>query len=301
MKPNPTLLNWLLLLCLVLFWGTSFMFTAIAVRTVDPASLVFFRVLIGGVILTSYLYLGNRRLPFDLKSWMAFCLFGFVGNLLPFFLIAWGQQTLDSGLAGMIMAIMPLVTMILAHYFIPNETLNRFKILGFLTGITGVALLLGPVFKGESREILSAIAIFIAACSYALNTVLVRRLPPLNPMVAGSGVLLAASICLLPFWLSQQHADFHAISSASLWSVIWLGIGPTGIATIILFAVIERAGPTFLSTINYLIPVGAFLSGVWVLSEPMDLGSLFALGIILTGIALTRFKASHNARVQNQS
>ncbi len=299
MKSNPTLINWLLLLCLVLFWGTSFMFTSIAVRTVDPASLVFFRVLIGGLILTVYLYLRKRRLPFDMRSWLIFCLFGFVGNLLPFFLIAWGQQTLDSGLAGMIMAIMPLVTMILAHYFIPNESLNRFKIMGFLLGITGVTLLLGPVFKGESREILSAIAIFIAACSYALNTVLVRRLPPLNPMVAGSGVLLAASLCLLPVWLTQPHADFTAVSPASLWSVIWLGIGPTGIATIILFAVIERAGPTFLSTINYLIPVVAFLAGVWVLSEPLALSSLLALGIILLGIALTRFRATHNARVSS--
>ncbi len=283
---------------LVMLWGTSFMFTAIAVRTVDPMSLVFFRVVIGALILTIYLYARNKRLPFDVKSWLIFCLFGFVGNLFPFFLIAWGQQTLDSGLAGMIMAIMPLVTMILAHYLIPNESFNRFKLFGFILGITGVTLLLGPVFTGEPLEMLSAIAIFIAACSYALNSVLVRRLPPFNPMVAGSGVLFAASLCLLPLWLAQQHFVFSEISSESLWAVIWLGIGPTGIATIILFAVIERAGPTFLSTINYMIPVVAFLAGVWILSEPLSFSSVVALAIILSGIALTRFRASHNARAQ---
>jgi drug/metabolite transporter (DMT)-like permease len=281
---------------LVLLWGSSFMFTSIAIRTVDPLSVVFFRILIGAIILTIYLYARSKRLPFDMTSWLIFCLLGFVGYLLPFFLIAWGQQTLDSGLAGMIMAIMPLVTMILAHYLIPNETLNRFKIFGFILGITGVTLLLGPVFRGEPHEILSAIAIFVAACSYALNAILVRRLPPFSPMVAGAGVLFAASLCLLPLWLAQQHIVLAQISSASLWSVIWLGIGPTGIATIILFAIIERAGPTFLSTINYLIPVVAFLSGVWVLSEPMNLSSLIALAIILTGIALTRFRAAQNAR-----
>ncbi len=284
---------------LVLLWGTSFMFTSIAVRSVDPLSLVFFRVLIGALIVTAYMYGRNRRLPFDLRSWLIFSLYGFVGNLFPFFLIAWGQQTLDSGLAGMIMAIMPLMTMILAHYFIPQESLNRFKIIGFILGITGVTLLLGPVFTSESREILSAIAVFIAACSYALNTILVRRLPAFNPMVAGAGVLIAATFCLLPIWLAQQHVEWSKISSASLWSLIWLGIAPTGIASIILFAVIERAGPTFLSTINYLIPVVAFLAGVWVLSEPMNMSSLFSLAIILLGIALTRFKAEHNSRVKN--
>lgn len=283
---------------LVLLWGTSFMFTAIAVRTVDPLSLVFFRIAIGAVILTVYLYASNKRLPLNLKSWLIFCLLGFVGYLLPFFLIAWGQKTLDSGLAGMIMAIMPLVTMILAHYFIPNESLNRFKVFGFVLGLTGVTLLLGPVFKGESLEILSALAVFIAACSYALNTILVRRLPAFSPMVAGSGVLFAASICLLPLWLVQQQIVLADISSESLWSVIWLGIGPTGVATIILFAVIERAGPTFVSTMNYMIPVVAFLCGVWILAEPLSWGSLFALAIILLGIALTRFRAGHNARIQ---
>jgi drug/metabolite transporter (DMT)-like permease len=299
MKSITPLINWILLMSLVLLWGTSFMFTAIAVRTVDPLSLVFFRILIGAVIITIYLYARNKRLPLDVKSWLIFSLFGFVGYLLPFFLIAWGQQTLDSGLAGMIMAIMPLATMILAHYFIPNESLNRFKIFGFLLGISGVTLLLGPVFKGESREILSAIAVFIAACSYALNTILVRRLPAFSPVVAATGVLLASSLCLLPLWLAQQHIVLAEISSESLWSVIWLGIGPTGVATIILFAVIERAGPTFVSTMNYMIPVVAFLSGVWILAEPLSWSSLLALAIILLGIALTRFRARHNARIQN--
>lgn len=300
MKSNPVLINWILLLSLVLLWGTSFMFTAIAVRTVDPLSLVFLRVVIGAIILTIYLYARNNRLPFTLQSWLIFALMGFVGNLFPFFLIAWGQKTIDSGLAGMIMAVMPLITMILAHYLIPGENLNRFKILGFVLGISGITILLGPTFKGETHEMLSAFAIFIAAGSYALNAILVRRLPHFSPRVAGAGVLLAASICLLPLWYAQQEIDFNRISQASLLSVIWLGIGPTGIATIILFAVIERAGPTFLSTINYLIPVVAFLAGVWLLSEPMSWSSLLALVIILSGIALTRFRSAHNARFKDE-
>jgi len=293
--PAP-LVNWILLLCLVFLWGTSFMFTAISIQTVDPLSIVFFRVLIGAIILTIVVYAKGLRLPFNIKAWLIFILFGAIGNLLPFFLIAWGQKSVDSGIAGMIMAVMPLITMILAHHFVEGETLNRYKITGFIAGITGVIILLGPVFEGGTRAILSGIAIFIAAISYAVNTILVRRLPRFSPLVAGAGVLIAASFSMLPIWLIQQHSNFNQLSLNSIMAVFWLGIGPTGIATIILFSVIERAGPTFLSTINYLIPVVAFFSGVLVLSEPVNGSSIFALIVILCGIALTRFRSYQRSR-----
>jgi len=296
MKSSIIIVNWLLLLCLILLWGTSFLFTALAVETIDPLSIVFYRVLIGAIVLTVYLYVRQKHLPISFSSWFIFLLFGFVGNLLPFFLIAWGQQTIESGLAGMIMAVMPLITMLLAHYFIEGEDLNAFKIIGFLLGITGVSILLGPVFKSTMLETLSGIAIFIAACSYAANTILVRRLPRFDPVVAGAGLLIAASLALLaPWWLLASPVSDEA-STTSLIALIWLGIGPTGIATIILFVVIDRAGPTFLSTINYLIPVVAFFAGVMFLNEPLSWMSLLALAIILTGISLTRFRAGHNAR-----
>ncbi len=293
MHLNATWINWLLLMCLVMFWGTSFMFTAIAVDSIDPLSIVFFRVLIGALVLTIAVYARQGSLPFTAQAWLIFILLGIVGNLLPFFLIAWGQQTVDSGVAGMIMAIMPLMTMILAHYFIPGEDLNRYKIIGFMLGLSGVILLLGPVFEGGWLALLSGIAIFIAATSYAINTILVRRLPRFAPRVAGAGVLIAASFTLLPLWMSQQQLQLDQVSQASLLSLVWLGIGPTGIATLILFIVIERAGPTFVSTINYLIPVVAFFCGVIILAEPFGLGSILALVIILSGIALTRYRARY--------
>lgn len=270
------------------------MFTAIAVESIDPLSIVFFRVVIGALVLSLAVFARQQRLPFTVQAWIIFLLLGFAGNLLPFFLIAWGQQSIDSGVAGMIMAVMPLITMILAHYFIEGEDLNRYKIIGFIMGITGVTLLLGPVFEGDLQALLSGIAIFFAASSYAVNTILVRRLPRFDPRVAGAGVLIAASIALLPLWLSEHQFNPSQVSPGSMLSLIWLGIGPTGIATIILFVVIERAGPTFLSTINYLIPVVAFFCGVVILSEPVGWSSLLALIIILSGIALTRYRVNQN-------
>jgi len=296
MNSRVTLTNWLLLMTLVLLWGTSFMFIAISVETVDPLTIVFARVFIGAIFLVAIVYAKGLRLPYTRQAWYAFFVMGFMGNALPFFLITWGQLSVNSGIAGMIMAIMPLMTMLLAHYFIQGETLNRYKIIGFLLGLGGIILLLGPIFEGGGQAVFGGIAIFIAAASYAVNTILVRRLPKFNPIVGAAGVLIVASLIMLPIWLLKAPPITDQISSSSMISVLWLGIGPTAIATLVLFAVIERAGPTFLSTINYMIPVVAFFSGAFILSEPFELSSLFALAIILSGIAFTRFRASHNSR-----
>jgi len=297
MDTKTTLINWALLMCLVFLWGTSFMFISVSVETVDPLSIVFYRVVLGALVLTLIAYARGLRLPLSPTAWLVFTIFGFFGNLLPFFLISWGQQSVNSGIAGMIMAIMPLMTMIMAHYFVEGEDLNRYKIIGFVLGITGISILLGPVFEGGGRAVLSGIAIFIAATSYAVNTILVRRLPHYNPLVAGAGMLIAASITLLPIWLFFAPGYSDSFSTKSLLSVAWLGIGPTGIASVILFMVIKRAGPTFLSTINYMIPVVAFFTGAIILSEPVEWHSILALITILSGIALTRYRANQVAPI----
>ncbi len=272
---------------LVGFWGTSFMFTAIAVKTVDPLSTVFYRLALGAVVLSLVVYARGDSLPLQWQVWAGFLIMSIAGNAMPFFLIAWGQQSVDSGVAGMIMAIMPLLTMVFAHYFVEGETLNRYKLIGFTLGITGVALLLGPVFEGGGRAFWGGLAIFTAATCYAVNTILIKRLPRYSPMVGACGVLIMAALVMFPFWLTLKP-ETGGINQDSMFSVIWLGIGPTGIATIILFAVIERAGPTFLSTINYLIPVVAFACGAWLLSEPVSWMHFVALLTILGGIGVTR-------------
>ena len=280
---------------LVALWGTSFMITAISVKTIDPVSIVFYRLALGALVLSLVVYARGQAIPSEWRVWGGFLVMAIAGNALPFFLISWGQQTIDSGVAGMIMAIMPLLTMVFAHYFVEGENLNRYKLIGFALGITGVILLLGPVFEGGGRAFWSGLAIFTAASCYAVNSILIKRLPRFNPMVGACGVLIMASLLMLPIWLVLAPVNDN-ISQDSMAAVIWLGIGPTGIATIILFSVIDRAGPTFLSTINYLIPVVAFLCGAWLLSEPVSWQHFVALFTILSGIGLTRFRTRQALR-----
>lgn len=276
---------------LVALWGSSFLFTAISVDTVDPISVVFYRLVLGALVLALVVFARGQSFPRSARVWGGFLLMAIAGNALPFFLISWGQQTIDSGVAGMIMAIMPLMTMVFAHYFVEGETLNRYKIIGFSLGISGVALLLGPVFEGGARALVSGIAIFTAATCYAVNAILIKRLPRFSPMVGACGVLITASLVILPFWMLLAPEN-NSISQDSMMAVIWLGIGPTGIATIVLFSVIDRAGPTFLSTINYLVPVVAFFCGALLLAEPVSWHHFVALATILGGIGITRIRVT---------
>ena len=244
---------------------------------------------LGALVLSLVVYARGQTIPLQLRAWGGFLVMAIAGNALPFFLISWGQQAVDSSVAGMIMAIMPLLTMVFAHYLVAGESLNRYKLIGFGLGITGITLLLGPVFEGGDRAFWSGLAIFTAASCYAVNSILIKRLPRFNPMVGACGVLIMASLLMLPVWLILAPEN-NNISQDSMAAVVWLGIGPTGIATIILFLVIDRAGPTFLSTINYLIPVVAFLCGAWLLSEPVTWQHFVALAAILSGIGITRIR-----------
>ena len=198
---RSSMINWALLMGLVALWGTSFLVIAISVETIDPISIVFYRLVLGALVLALVVFARGLKFPRSARIWGGFLLMAIAGNALPFFLITWGQQTIDSGVAGMIMAIMPLMTMVFAHYLVKGETLNRYKIIGFTMGITGVALLLGPVFDGGARALLSGLAIFTAATCYAVNAILIKRLPRFSPMVGACGVLIMASLVILPIWL----------------------------------------------------------------------------------------------------
>ncbi|RBW46082.1 EamA/RhaT family transporter [Psychromonas sp. B3M02] len=284
----PTIKDWLFLLLLILLWGTSFMFTAVSLQSFSPVAIVSLRVLIAAIILTLFMYIKGWRLPVEPLAWGIFLLFGIMGNLLPFFLISTGQKDISSGITGLLMAFMPLVTMILAHYFVSGESLNRFKVFGFLLGITGVVIVLWPSLVGAHSSLLSGLLILFATFSYAINAILVRRLPSYNPVVTAAGVMIISSLVIVPLWLWQDLPWQQSYSLTASLSMLWLGVGPTAFATILLFAVIGSAGPTFLSYINYVIPIVAYFTGALLLGEAIEWRTLAAMIFIIIGIALTR-------------
>ncbi|MEO9654916.1 DMT family transporter [Marinomonas sp.] len=287
-KYTPTFKDWFSLLLLILLWGTSFMFTAVSLESFSPLAIVSLRVLIAAIILTLFMYAKGWRLPTKPLAWGVFLLLGIMGNLLPFFLISTGQKDVSSGITGLLMAFMPLATMILAHYFVSGESLNRFKVLGFVLGISGVVIVLWPSLAGAHSDLLGGLLILLATLSYAINAILARRLPSFNPVVTAAGVMIISSMVIVPLWLWQELPWQQSYSLKASVSMLWLGVGPTALATILLFAVIGTAGPTFLSYINYVIPIVAYFTGAILLGEVIEWRSLGAMLLIILGIALTR-------------
>jgi len=281
-------INWALLFTLVALWGTSFLGIKISLQTFSPDQVVVLRLSIGAFVLIAFMLARGKRLPGKPVAWVHFMILGLVGNVLPFWFIAKGQVYVTSGMAGLLMAIMPLMTLILAHFFIPGENLNRNKLLGFVFGITGITLILGPSILGSQNSLVGCLLVLSAAILYATNTIIARRLPTYSSAVVSTGVTICAAVTSLMIWPSVLDIDWHLVPNLALVTIIWLGVFPTGVAAIIFFVLIRRAGPTFLSNINYLIPLVAYFTGALVLGELVVWHDMVALVAILFGIAVSR-------------
>lgn len=290
------IIDWLGLLALVIMFGSAFLLTKIAVQEISPLAVVAGRIVISALLLIAISYAQGERFATLIPYWPLLLLLALTGNCLPFFVITWGQQYVDSGLAGILMAMMPLTTVVLAHFFVHGEGITRNKVIGFLLGFAGVIILMQPDLMMSSRmdwiQLVAMLSILFGAISYAVNSVLAHSLPKISLSLISAGVLLIASLVIVPIALIQGVEWLPDTSLASIGSVVLLGLFPSGIATIIYFRVIRHAGPAFLSQINYLIPVWAVLMGVVFGGEHLTIHVLVALIVILAGIWI----AQHNRK-----
>ncbi len=185
MRRQRPLIDWFVLLALAGLWGTSFLFVKIAVRDVTPMTLVAARFVIAASVLSVVVRARGLRLPTSRRVWSHYLLMGLIGNAVPFTLIAWGQIRTDVGLAGILMGVMPLMTLLLAHFFVPGERMTPRMVGGFAVGFIGLVALFGPEalleFGGEASDLLSQVAIASAAICYAISTIIARRLATLDP------------------------------------------------------------------------------------------------------------------------
>jgi drug/metabolite transporter (DMT)-like permease len=288
------LAHWLLLLALVVMWGSSFMFTALAVSALPPATVVAARLIIAAVVLGGALVFAARRLPASGAHWRFFVISAIIGNALPFWLISWGQQHIPSGLAGILMAIMPLTTLVLAHVFVEGERLTGIRLLGFAIGFSGIVILVGPnvllEVGGHGSLLLAELAVLGGAICYAVNAIIARRRPPTAPLEAATGVAIAAGLLMAPLAVVMDQPWRLSLTATAAVAVGFLGVVSTGIATVVYFRLVSIAGPSFLSLINYLIPIWAVVVGVVALGEQPEWTALAALGLVLSGIALSELR-----------
>jgi drug/metabolite transporter (DMT)-like permease len=294
--------HWLLLFALVAMWGSAFMFTGVAVRGFSPTALVTIRLTIAAVLLTGLILIRGHGLPRTRRFWTFSIAMSLAGNCVPFWLISFGQQRIDSGLAGILMGIMPLTTMVLAHFFVRGESMNAIKAAGFLVGFGGLVVLIGPhallELRGQGTLLLYELAVLGGAVCYAINAVVARHRPPADPVVAAAGVMLAGSALMLPVGALPASTQLLTAPPLPLAAMLLLSVVATAIATVVFLRLVTTAGPSFTSFINYLIPVWALLTGVVFLGERPGARVVLALMLILSGIALSEVGARRQIHKQ---
>jgi len=266
------------------------------------------RLPIGAGVLGLVLVAMRRRVSQQPRHWLFFLAMALLGNAAPFFLIAWGQVAIPSGLTGILMAVMPLAVLLMAHFLVAGERLTRRRLAGFALGFLGVVVLTGPdaraALVGREASFISQLAVLGAALCYGVAAIVARRGPVLHPVVVAAPVLAIAGTLVGALLLAAgagAGGDSGAVAvhdPVGAWSaaaMLALGALSTGLATVVYFTLIARAGPTFLSLINYLIPVWAVVLGAVALDERLPPRAFVALALILAGLVLARWRSGRSA------
>jgi drug/metabolite transporter (DMT)-like permease len=296
-KDNTLFRHIALLLLLAIFWSSSFTMIKVAVETVPPVTLVAARLAIAAILLTLFLKIIGKKLPRFGRDWTALFIVAFTGNSLPFFLITWGETGIDSGMAAILMALMPLATLVLAHFFTDTDKMTSMKFVGVSIGLIGICILVGPkALMGLGGNLINEMAVAAAAVSYAVTTVIIRRMPAGgDPIERSAGVMICAAIQMVPISLALDQPWLLSPSMPSIIANVYIGIFPTAIAAIIHFYLVAQRGTTFFALINYIIPCMGVAWGAMFLGEIISWNMMFALVVILGGIGIANLRKKNRA------
>ena len=292
-RSSPTIRDYGLLIGLSLIFGTSFIFTDISVSYLPPFTVATTRLIIAFGLMYVVMKIARQSLPDGGRVWLYIVLSAATGNAIPFVLISWGQVKVEAGLTAIFMAVMPLATIVIANLFTDDEKLNRWKFAGVICGVAGIVVLIGPAALSQVGEnTLRQLAILSAALCYAINAVITRKLTSLPRLPMITAILMSASAMLIiPTLIVDQPWQLRYEATPMI-AVTLLAIGPTAFATWLILTIIDRQGASFMSQINFMVPLFGVALGSIFLHERLAINAYFALLIILCALALSRRGAS---------
>ena len=274
-----------MLLALAAIWGSSFMFIKVAVREVTPGEVVFGRVLVGTLgLLPAVPFLSDWRRTWTAlrRFWWPLLLLGVLNAALPFWLLAWSEKKLDSGLAAVLQASMPLFTAVFAYFFTHSERVTGARLAGVVVGFLGVLLLVGAQPRGD---VLSALAVLLTAVLYAGSSVYAaQRLRQASALVTSLGALSFATLATLPLGIAELPDELP--SWKVIGSIVALGAAGLSVAYLLYFTLIAGSGAPYAALVTYLVPALALIYGAVVLDEGVTASALTGLALILAGVAL---------------
>lgn len=282
--------HWAIFITLGLIWSSSFLWVELALREVGPITLVAFRAFFGFLFGVVVVVTQRIPLPRTWKEWAPLIVLGLTNIAIPFFLISWGQKSIDSGVASILDATVPLFTILVAHFMLHDDKMTTPKVLGLLTGFAGVVVLMSKDLGASTSSLLGQLAVILACVFYAASSIIARvytegtsaTMRGLGPLVSASAIMITSAFIF--------EAPLKIPTLPITWiALLWMGILGSGLAFIMLFYLIHEIGPTRTTMVTYLFPLGGVTLGVIFLNEALTWQIITGAVLIISSLAIANW------------
>ena len=289
MPRQPTRTDYIVLFALGALWGSSFGAIKIALHGVTPLTVMSVRILLAGAALLLLILVRKTPLPRGIQNWIKIGWMALFGTLIPFFLVPWGQLQIDSSLAAILMAVNPLFALTLGHFFSEHESFTLRQLLAMLVGFSGILLVFGEnAISSINGNIWAQLAVIGAGFCYTISGVIVSRVRGASADSVSASIFICASVIVFPLWMILEQPWSLHFETESLLALTHLGLVSTGMAFLMRYYIILRAGAVFLSYVAFIIPMFGILFGILFLGETISVNTMGAVVLILSGVYLGR-------------
>jgi len=281
---EPKILDYALLTILALIWSSAFFNIKIATYSYGPVTIAFLRTFFGAIPVVGLCLVKKIKIEAFSKDWYWFAAIGMINLVIPFFLIAYGVQKVQSNLAAILMASTPLSATVLAHFFTNNEKINLIKLLGVLIGFSGIVFLFSDNILINENNFLSALIIFFASTFYVIGGILTLKISNKKNENVTASILIWGTIFLIPITAFTEKPWNLNPSIDSTISVVYLGVVATGLAWLLRFRILKNNGLVFQAQVAYLIPIFGIILSYIFLKEIITPKVIVAVVAIIIGI-----------------
>lgn len=288
---------WLAFFALSFIWGTSFLFIKIATHTLQPFTLVGYRLLVGWITLFILMKWRNLSLP-PRAMWKHFAVAALINTALPFWLFSWaesGPHGVNSGIAALLNGTVPLFTILLAGFLLKLDKVTLPVIIGLVTGFLGILLIFGDSFAVSNRHLLfPLLACTGAALSYAISSVYIKTyIQGVNPLVMAAGQVFLADLYIWTIAFLVEKPSQQTLPWPTIGSILWLGVLGSAVAYIFYFYLLQEWGPTRATLVTYVMPVVGVAAGILFLQERLEWRILLGGLLILSGVYFVNLRHRH--------
>lgn len=279
-----------MLFILSAIWGSAFIAIKVSLNYFSPVSVASYRLIVASIFLLIFYIIGKYKTSLNRTDLIMLLFVGVVGNFLPFYLISWSEQHIQSSTAGILMGVGPILTLILSHFFTKDDRFTYSKLISISIGFIGVLFIfeIDTLFNfgtANSLQLFSKFLIIIAALGYMIsNIVAYNTLKHIDSFSITFFATLFGALISVPFLLYSETIQPSYINFSALLPILYLGIFPTALAFQLRYHITKTSGPVFLSYVAYLIPIFALIWGFVLLSEEIYLNSIIGITLILFGV-----------------